>query len=240
MGLAVVLVFYAIALLVAAAVCSMMLVIATRWYLRGVPHTRTAAIALWVLPFVCVIYAAVWFAGYAVINDVVFHHDPMLGDGWYTDIPHGYAIDMIDVTDQGTVHPTTGPDRGLNNPEGISGVRRLQIAGDWILGTDDKDWFNILGRDTNAETGFFAIDTRSHAKRMFASEGELRGFAKQNGAELALKPIADVYQQYRMNWFEPVAGLILIVPPGCALIWLLSRVVRLKRRWLASTPAQSV
>lgn len=229
MGLGIVLIFYFIALSVAATISSVALVIAAYWYLRNVPGKRASLIALGVLPFACVVYAAVWFGGYALISDTVFHHDPMLGDGWYTDIPHGYAIDMIDVTDQGTVHPTVGPDRGLDNPQGISGVRRLQVAGDLILGSEDKGWFNDLGRESNTETGFFAIDTRTHAKEKFASEAELRAYAEQHGISLTLRPIADVYEQYRINWFDVTAGLILVLPPACLFVLLIWRLVRLKR-----------
>jgi len=180
-----------------------------------------------------VIYAGAWFIAYALINDTVFHRDPMLGDGWYTPIGHGYAIDMIDVTDQGSVHPTMGPDRGLNSPDRVAGVRRMQVAGNYIFGSEDKNWFEDLGKETSNEGKFFAIDTRTHAQREFGSESELANFAKQDGITLGLKPILDVYRSYRMTWFEPVAGLVLVLVPGAAFCLLAWRIMLLK--WEAAT-----
>jgi len=238
MGIGIVLIFYFIGLSVAAAASSAVLVIATRWYLRkALGGRRRMMVLAGVFPFLCVAYAGAWFIGYAAINDIVFHHDPMLGDSWYTNIGDGYAISMIDVTDQGTVHPTSGPDNGLDNPQGIPGVRRLQVSGDYLLGSQDKDWFANLGNESSNETGFFAINTRTHAVQKFASEPELAAYAKQSGVTLALRPIVDVYQSYRMNWFEPVAGAVLILPPACIFAWLCSRIVLLKRENLATAEA---
>ena len=55
-------------------------------------------------PFGYVAFGGVWFVVYATINGVVFHRDPGLGDGWETPMPNGYALRMIDTTDQGTVY----------------------------------------------------------------------------------------------------------------------------------------
>src|SRR5438105_12419257 len=160
-GIGIVLIVYFIALSIAAVISSGILLALTFWYLRGVQHKPKWILVLVVaFPFICEAYAGGWFIGYAGTNDIVFHHDPMLGDGWYTDIGNGYAIDMIDVTDQGTVHPTGGPDRGLNDPKGVSGVRRLQVAGPRIFGSQDLHGFEHLGQNSTEESSFFAIDTR--------------------------------------------------------------------------------
>jgi hypothetical protein len=238
-GIAVVLILYFIVLSISATICGVILVVATRWYLRTIRVGRgrvTTFAAL--LPFACVVYAGVWFIAYAVINDVVFHHDPMLGDGWYTDIGNGYAIDMIDVTDQGNVHPTDGPDRGLNNPDGVSGVRRMQVAGAYIYGTQDKGWFENLGRDKKDENMFFAIETSAHAKKEFSSEAELATYAKQKGVILSLRPFVEVYQEYRKSWFEVVAGIVLLAVPAFGLWWLVRWVFRLKREVLDLSQAE--
>jgi hypothetical protein len=240
MGIAVVLIVYFVVLSVAAAICCAILVATTRWYLRDAPRERRKLMAYaGVLPFVCVAYAGVCFIAYAVINDTVFHRDPMLGDGWSTPIGHGYAIDMIDVTDQGTVHPVDGPDGGLNSPERVSGVRRMQVAGPFILGTEDRNWFANLGKDVKDESNFFVIDTRTRARREFASESELAAYASQNGASLALKPIADVYDQYRFTWFDALAGVALLLLPMLAFCWLVWLVARAKRKELKLAEEQS-
>lgn len=239
MGIAVVLILYFVVLSIAAAICSAILVVATRWYLRTVPVGRgrvTTYAAL--LPFACVVYAGTWFIAYAAINDVVFHHDPMIGDSWYTDIGNGYAIDMIDVTDHGIVHPIAGEGRGLNSPDGVDGVRRMQIAGTKIFGSEDKNIFQNFGSGKEEENSFFVIDTRTHAKKEFSSEAELAAFVKQGGVVLALRPIERVYADYRNNWFEVVAGIILLVVPVVGLSGLVRWVFRLKREGLNLAQAE--
>src|SRR6266702_5186870 len=233
MGICIVLLMYFVVLSILAAGCSAVLAGVTRWYLRDQPKGR-ARVALYsaVLPFACVLYAGVWFIAYAVINDVVFHHDPMLGDGWYTDIGNGYAIDMIDVTDYGTVHRTQGDSRGLNSPDGVSGVRRLQIEGTQIFGSEGQNIFQNFGSGKKEENEFFVIDTRTHAKKEFASEADLAVFAQRAGVVLALRPIVDVYREHSNNGSEMSAGIVLLVVPAAGLGWLVRRVLRLKREGL--------
>jgi hypothetical protein len=231
MGIAVVLIFYLIASLVAATIGSLVLATATFRYLKAAPVRRKRmTLCTAAFPFACVLYAGIWFIAYAAVNDVVFHHDPMLGDGWYTDIGDGYAIDMIDVMDQGTVHPVTGPNGGLNSQEGVSGVRRLQVVGSRIFGSQDLHGFEHLGQDSIEESAFFSIDTHTHGITNFATERDLASYAQQKGATLQLRPIADVYDSFRFTWFEPLAGLMLVIPPGCAFAALVRRIYSVKKQ----------
>jgi 4-amino-4-deoxy-L-arabinose transferase-like glycosyltransferase len=230
MGIGFVLLFYLVVLSIAAGVSSLVLAAATSWYLRTASAGRgrlTTYMA--VFPFACVVYAGAWFIAYAAINDIVFHHDPMIGDGWYTDIGNGYAIDMIDVTDQGVVHPVNGPEHGLNSPEGLTGVRRLQVAGTHIFGSQDVHGFEHLGQDSDEESNFFAIDMPTHHIASFHSENDLAEFAKRTGVTLKLQPIESIYRRFRMNWFEPIAGLALVLPPALAFATLGRQVFKRKR-----------
>ena len=144
-------------------------------YLRKVTAPkRPVTVSAFALPFVCVAYAALWFVLYATVNETVFHHDPGIGDGWYTNVGNGYAIDMIDVTDQGIVHPTEGDMNGLNSAGSLSGVRRLQISSPYLFGTQDKDGFKHLGQESEEEDTFFAIDSRDHSKTSLSTEAALR------------------------------------------------------------------
>jgi hypothetical protein len=231
MGIAVVLFVIFGSLLVGAAIFGLILFAATSFYLRtqAGKRWRTAGMGA-LLPFGCVLYAGVWFLGYMTLNDKVFHHDPIIGDGWYTNIGHGYAVDMIDVTDQGTVHPTDGPSNGLNNPDGLHGVRRLQVAGKWIFGSQDTNWFQALGSAIQAEDKFFAINTSDRSHKIFDTQGDLANYARSKGVDLRLQPILDVYREQRSDWFDIVAGLVLLAGPALMLWRYIRHVWRIGRR----------
>jgi hypothetical protein len=159
-GVGVVLLVYLMLLSVLAATSGGVLMAVTRWYLRTVPIRRVKiarATALFPSP-AC--YSLVWFVGYAIVNDTVFHHDPMIGDGWYTNIGNGYAIDMIDVTDHAVLHTEGDSSSGLNGPGAIDGVRRLQIMGDQIYGTRDTKVFLNFGSGLQGEDSFSGLIPR--------------------------------------------------------------------------------
>jgi hypothetical protein len=218
MGLTVVLLLYLVLLTGAAAVCSATLGGGTAWYLRSIPHRKGRFIVLAAaLPFLCVLFAGIWFIGYFAISDTVFHHDPMIGDSWYTNIGNGYAIDMIDVTDQGIVHPTTGESNGLNNLNGIRGVRRLQISPPFLYIGQDSQGFQHLGSDNANEDTYLAIDMRSQTKQILKSQRDLQDFAAQHGQTLHLEPILMVYQQQRSYGFDLIAAAVLLLVPLAAL-----------------------
>jgi hypothetical protein len=230
MGLGVVLIVYFVILSVLAAVSGVLLMASTKFYLRTVPARRAkVAFKAALFPFACVLFAGLWFFGYAVINDTFFHHDPMIGDGWYTNIGHGYAIDMIDVTDHGVLHPVDGDNNGLNHPGALDGVRRLQIVGEQIYGTRDTKTMQNFGSELRGEDAFFLVDTRSHARKDFPTEAALAADAENRGIHLKLEPIAACYQRYRMGWFDWSAFIILIGIPAYAFHRLL-RYIRLVKR----------
>jgi hypothetical protein len=135
-------------------------------------------------PFACVLFAGIWFVGYAIVNDTVFHHDPMIGEGWYTNIGNGYAIDMIDVTDHAVLHPEGDSTSGLNGPGAIDGVRRLQIVGDQIYGTRDTKVFLNFGSGLQGEDSFFRLDTKTHVRKDFPTEAAMVTDAEQEGMSL--------------------------------------------------------
>ena len=110
MGIAVVLIFYAVALTIAASVGAVLLGVLSYVLTRHSRQRRRVILASVLFPFACVVCAGGWFILYAVINYAVFHRDPGLGDSWETPLPNGYALMMIDTTDQGTVYnPKTQP-----------------------------------------------------------------------------------------------------------------------------------
>ncbi len=141
----------------------------------------------------------------------------MLGDGWYTPIGTGYAIDMIDVTDHGIVHPLGD----LNGPGSLDGVRRLQIVGDQIYGSQDTKTFQNFGSGVQREDVFFDLDTKTGKKREFLTEAALKDEAAQRRVRLKLEPIAEVYDRFRIGWFDWVAGIILLLLPALVFVRLL-------------------
>jgi hypothetical protein len=114
MGIVIVLIFYAIALTIGASVGALILGTATYNLTRSVgPKRKRTIFASVIFPFACVIFAGCWFLGYALNNAEVFDRDPGLGDSWETPLPNGYALMMIDTTDQGTVYnPKTQRQKG--------------------------------------------------------------------------------------------------------------------------------
>ena len=171
------------------------------------------------------LFAGTWFVAYAVLNQVVFHHDPGLGDGWYTPVGHGYAIDMIDVTDVGYLHPQGD----LNGSGSIAGVRRLQIVGDEAFGTEDTNALKHEGSGRYGEDGFFHLQMDTHATTPFPNEAALATYAANKGVSLRLRPVVEVFDDFRWCWFDYLAGSVLLLLPVAGLIGLLSYLKRLKR-----------
>jgi hypothetical protein len=73
LGIVFVLGFYFIALSVVAAISGTILMAATSRYLSAVPARRAKMTRIaGLFPFACMVFAGIWFAGYAGISDVVF------------------------------------------------------------------------------------------------------------------------------------------------------------------------
>jgi hypothetical protein len=230
MGIGMVLIFYAVFLSVLAVISACLLMAATRWYLRDVPAGRKKAIVYAALfPFACVFFAGVWFVAYAVTNAVVFHHDPIIGDGWFTDIGNGYAIEMIDVTDHGIVYPRARSNDGINGPNAIQGVRRLQISGTQMFGTCDTKVFQNFGNGIQGEDEFFSLNTKNLEIKHFSDMTALGAAAQQLGVPLKLEPIASVYDKFRWGWFDALAAFTLFALPTFGFWWLVQYVREIKR-----------
>jgi hypothetical protein len=222
MGIGFVLIIYAVVLFIAAAGCSAILVAFTHSMLKHTAEKPKSLIRYAkLLPFARVVYAGVWFIAYAAINDSVFHRDPMLGDSWYTPLPNGYSIEMIDGTDSGAVYnPKTQP--------GTPGIIRLQLDGPFIYGSFDHNWFDDSGKDKLPENGYFLMDTATNKRKDFTSYADLSSEAIKHNTSLNLRPINEVYQQYRMTWFDYTAGILLILIPLAAFLRLLQQIWRLR------------
>ena len=217
MGIAVVLIFYAVVLTIAASVGAVLFgVLSYLLTRRSRQHRKNIILASVCFPFLCVAYAGVWFVLYAVINYAVFHRDPGLGDSWETPLPNGYALMMIDTTDQGTVYnPKTQTDRGVvtGQDDAVFGVRQLQVSKQLIFGARDSGYFSRIGQDSNVVDSYFELDTAKKTRREFKSLDELRQQAALEGATLQLREFDSVFRDYRTTWFDYLAGAILLLVP---------------------------
>jgi hypothetical protein len=217
MGILFVLVAYAIVLTIAAAVGAAVLGAATFFVIPRAGLRRKIAMGIaMVFPFGCVAYAGAWFVGYALINVGIFHHDPGLGDSWYTPLPNGYRLLMIDVTGQGIVYnPKTQPPGASvgSTPDDEFGVRKLQVAGNLIFGARDSNYFQQLGEGSTAVDRWFELNTKTGSRVEYPSLDALRASAAAQGVRLHLRDFYSVYSQYRFTWFDDLAAAVLVVVP---------------------------
>lgn len=216
MGLAVVLMFYAVALTVVATVGAVVLGACAFFLTRNSGKTKRTVIVAALFPYVCVGFAGAWFVAYAITNYEVFHRDPGLGDTWETPLPNGYALMMIDTTDQGTVYnPKTqgGADSVVGRSDTEFGVRQLQVSKNLIFGARDSGYFGRIGQESKAVDTYFVLDTGDGQVAEFKSLDELRKRAAGEGVALNLRPFESVFGDYRTTWFDYFAGAIQLLVP---------------------------
>jgi hypothetical protein len=228
MGLFVVLIFWAVVGMVLGAISAGALAAITAFLTRGIAQGRRKLIvAAALLPFACLAWAGGVFVLQAVVNAGVLHRDIGLGDGWYAPLPNGYQISFIDVTDQGSICSSAQGDECSS--ASLTGVRFLQVAGQYLLGAIDSHGFQHLGQQTSVVDQYFVLDTHDGKKAVFTSLDQLRAEASKRGIVLHLEPIYSVYSRCRFTWFDVFAGCLLVLPPIAALALLAYLVMRLRR-----------
>lgn len=238
MGIVFVLLFYAVVLTIAGGITAAVLgsIVFKFIPLSGIKRKRAVVVAM-LFPFACVGYAAAWFTAYAVVNEVFFHRDPGVGDSWYTPLPNGYALMMIDTTDEGTVYnPKTQPGSGLlvSRDDAVFGVRELQVSGDLIFGARDSGYFGRIGENSTAVDSYFGLNTRTGRHIEYSSFAELRHGAAAQGVHLNLRRFIEVFSQYRTTWFDYVSGCLLVLLPLIAFCLLVRWVWRIRSENLSA------
>lgn len=241
MGIGFVLLFWAVIGAVVALVAAVVLGFATRFLTHGAQHGRSKAIlAAVALPFFCLAWSGAVFIFQAVINETMLGRDAGLGDTWRCPLKNGYALLMIDVTDDGWIYNTkTQPGSVVTEQEdAVPGVRKAQVAGQYILGAWDSKWSGRLGENSDEVDGFFIIDTQTGKRTNLPNYEALSAEARRLGIDLALVSIYELYSQYRYSRFELLAGL-LFLGPQLVMVYLLIRWIRQARlsRNLAAQPA---
>jgi hypothetical protein len=232
MGIGIVLLFCAVVGTVFAAIGAVTLGWITALLTRRVTNGRRRVIvAASLFPFVCLGWGGAVFVFQAAVNEELLHRDLGMGDTWHAPLPNGYQIMMIDVTDQGWVYnPKTQPGGGVSEEEdAVAGVRSLQIAGRYILGSTDSKSFEHLGKDSDQVDGYFILDTQVGKQTKFQNYTALRRSAVELGIEPDMQPINSVYSKFRFSWFDVFAGFLFCVPPLIGGLVLIGWIVRLRR-----------
>lgn len=232
MGLGFALLIWAVVGVSVAAVGGLVLGRTAAFFTRGVQHGRKKLIfAATLFPLACIGWIGVVFIFQAIVNETVLHRDAGLGDSWHCPLPNGYALLMIDTTDQGSVYnPKTHPYGGVAEQEDtIAGVRLLQVAGRYILGGADSHSFEQLEDYSERVDSYFLLDTQLGKQSRFPNYDALRDKAKELGISPNLERIASVYYRYRFTWFDVFAGLLCLVAPVVSALLLLRWVLRLRK-----------
>lgn len=199
---------------------------------RGAQHGRKRLILVVSLfPIMCVVWAGANFIFQAIVNETVLHRDPGLGDTWNCPLPNGYALLMIDTTDQGWVYnPKTQSDDSVSDQEdAVGGVRVLQVAGRYILGGADTRSFQQQENQSEQIDTYFLLDTQIGKQIRFPDYAALRTKAQGLGISAKLEPIAAVYSRYRFTWFDVFAGSLFLVPPLIGALLLLRWTLRMRK-----------
>ena len=216
MGIGIVLIAWAVVGSVLASVGALVLGGVTDYLTKGADAGRRRTIlAACILPFACLGWAAFLFVFQAFVNGFLLHRDPGLGDTWNCPLPNGYAITMIDVTDQGWVYnPKTQSEGAVSEQEdAVAGVRILQVAGRYILGGSDSHAFTKLGQESNDVDRYFLLDTQTGKRADFTNYDAMRNAATHLGIQTNLERINVLYSRYRFTWFDAVVGFLLCIPP---------------------------
>ncbi len=141
MGIGFVLAFWAVVGTIGCGVAAVFLAAVATQFTRHLGKVgNKAVLACALFPFACLGWAGAVFVFQALINEEGLRRDPGLGDAWRCPLPNGYALLMIDDTDQGCVYnPKTQMGNGGvgEQEDAVFGVHVLQVAGRYILGGSD-------------------------------------------------------------------------------------------------------
>jgi hypothetical protein len=242
MGVGFVLIFWAIAGIVFASLIGAILAASTARFTRNAKVGRRLTIlAAGFLPFGCLAWAGALFIFQAFVNEGLLHRDLGIGDGWHCPVTNGYEIAMIDVTDQGWVYnrATQSFENSLTEREdSVGGVRLLHVSGRYILGAADTHAFEHLDQSESPVDTYFILDTRTGKRSNFQSASALSAAAARLGIAPNLRPINEVYSEYRFTWFDVFVGILFIAPPLIAVGFLLRRIIRLREQEACSVPSR--
>jgi hypothetical protein len=205
----------------------------TAFLTRGAKDSRgKVVLAACAFPFACLVWAGIVFVIQAAVNIGLLHRDPGIGDGWDCPLPNGYAISMIDVTDQGTVYnpKTQTVPGGISSQDDVADcVRIMQVTPRYILGGVDSKAYDHLGTNSDQIDGYFILDTQVGKRTDIPTLDVLHLAASQLGIQLNLEPIATIYSRYRFTWFDILSAFLLFAPPLIVAGLMVRWILRLRR-----------
>jgi hypothetical protein len=241
MGIGFVLLIWAVVGIVVAAIGALVLGNIAAYVTRGAERGRKRLIwAASLFPLACLGWVGAVFVFQTIVNETVFHRDAGLGDTWNCPLPNGYALLMIDTTDQGWVYnPRTQSEGAVAEQEdAVAGVRALQVVGPYILGGSDTGSFQQAESHKDQIDSYFLLDTKIGKQTRFPNNEALQAKAQELGIAENLQPIASVYSRYRFTWFEVFTGSLLLLPLLISAVLLLRWTLRVRKeaRKLSSSP----
>jgi len=234
MGIGVVLIIWAVVGFALASLGSVVMMAAAKFLIRrSAAHGHAFVLAVGIFPFAFLGWAGTVFVLQAVVNEVFLHRDAGAGDSWKCPLPNGYSLSFVDTMDQGFLYdPKTqrDSDATVSQEDTVSGVRLLQVSGQFILGGATSD---EISSDHASIDHYFLIDGESRRRHDFNNIDELKVDAAHRGVQVKLESVDRVYSQYRFTLFDVFAAFLFGAPLlvyGCVLLWWL---VRLRSNELA-------
>jgi len=178
--------------------------------------------------FVCVLIFSIWSAARG--------RDWGWGDTWDTPILGPYHLMMIDITDKGTIYNRADPNvyqqgsviDAAGRKDVVFGVRRLEVRPPYLIGAASPESF-MQDSTQGPETLFFILDTRTGSRIDVPSLAALEATAAQTVGRFQLKPVNEIYNQYRYSWLDVIPLGIFAVPPFVTFFLLGRGLIRLRR-----------
>lgn len=192
---------------------------------RGVSAGRKRLIlAASLYPFACLAWLGAVFAAQGLANELFLHRDSGLGDLWKCPLPNGYALLMIDTTEQGFVYnPKTQPDEPIEGgSDAVGRVAALQVADSYIFGS------RASSQEQNTDP-YFLLNTSDGSLTTFSAYERMQARAESLGIKLSLEPIAVVYRRYRFTWLDACAAALSVFVPLLGAVYLWRRTLQLRR-----------
>jgi hypothetical protein len=216
-----------VAALIAAAILFGVVTIVTRSV--RIPR-RSTLIAAFTLPFICVAWVMAIFVFQALVNST-HHRDPGIGDMWECPLPNGYGLMMIDESDRAFVfNPATqGWDNVACVGDCAADVTAAQLSGRYVLGRSNPFDSQRPSASAQLPPRYFLLDTQMGKRTDFDSLDALKNEATSLGIRTELRPIEEIYNQYRYTWFDKLATALMLAPPLVAFGALVAWIIYLRR-----------
>jgi hypothetical protein len=229
--------FYGAVGLVAATVCSVVLVL---WGGKALPDaTKGRTRFLWACacwPFLGWLWVLFSWIAYSYILDVVFDRDNGMSTVRYAPTPKGYTVGSVSYAFGYLLGPGEPPvtSYAKDGPNSVAAITFLQESEPYLLGSKFISESGIQAAWTSNKK-YFLVDTRSHNILRFDTMDELKSAAMERGIAVKFEEgwtgwCWDAYSKYRPIWFDwffpicSIAGLVALIAS------LVAKTVRLRRR----------